>query len=142
MDCNDEGGYEKMNYEEFVKTTDTKVGEHDLQFYLDGMNEEHGEISGVIKRARRGDYGEDIRQTLAEIDSRLRYILTKTIVRADIIKEIGDRHWYETRFLQEIKADWNMVEQYNMDKLQKRVDKNLIVGKGSNRENEQKTEVC
>ena len=41
-------------YEEFVKTTD--ISDHYFQFYLDGMNEENGEISGVFKRMRRGDY--------------------------------------------------------------------------------------
>ena len=44
-------------YEEFIKTTDLKIdSEDDLQFYLDGYDEEHGEIHGVIKRMRRGDY--------------------------------------------------------------------------------------
>ncbi len=42
------------NYEKFVRDNSFSVSD-DIQFYLDGMNEEYGEISGVIKRMRRGD---------------------------------------------------------------------------------------
>lgn len=130
-------------YEEFIKTTDLKVNaDDDLQFYLDGYNEEHGEISGVIKRMRRGDYDKTqftpgykcseylikygLKEALTEFDE----------CRDDLLKEIGDEHWYLTRFLQTIGISWDQVEQLNMMKLKKRVEQNIIIGKGSNREEE------
>lgn len=37
-------GKNMNDYEKFVETTDLKVdADDDIQFYLDGMNEEHGE---------------------------------------------------------------------------------------------------
>lgn len=128
-------------YEDFIKTTDLKVNaDDDIQFYLDGYNEEHGEISGVIKRMRRGDYdnslininvsGYLIKHGLKETLSEPRFIQC----RIDLLKEIGDEHWYLTRFLQTINTTWTAVEAANMIKLKERVKKNLIIGKGSSRE--------
>lgn len=121
-------------YEEFVKTTDMKVD--DIQFYLDGYNEEHGEISGVIKRIRRGDYDEtDIHYGDKCSVYLTKHGLKKTLVefdecRGDLLKEIGDEHWYLTRFIQCIGLNWNNIEQLNMIKLKERQKRNLIIGKG------------
>ena len=47
-----------MDLKEYNKIIeDTDVSNKSFQFYLDGMSEESGEISGVLKRVRRGDYG-------------------------------------------------------------------------------------
>ena len=54
-----------MDYFDFVKTTD--ISNHDLQFYLDGMNEENGEISGVLKRVRRGDFGKEPKRLIEKL---------------------------------------------------------------------------
>jgi len=130
------------NYEEFVKTTDLKVdADDDIQFYLDGMNEEHGEISGVIKRARRGDYDDIIIDELTASRFLIKYGLKKTLIefdkiREDLIKEIGDHHWYQTRFIQVIGLSWNNIEELNKIKLKCRLEKNQIIGSGSNREND------
>lgn len=119
-----------MTYEDFAETTD--VSNQSLQFYLDGMNEENGEISGVLKRVRRGDYGAGPRLDI-EVKG-LHYIIgTYTEIKRDIIKEIGDRHWYTTRFLQKINSSWKEVEIINVDKLKKRLKEGKIVGKGDNR---------
>lgn len=99
------------------------------------MNEENGEISGVFKRVRRGDYGEHNKKILEEIEDKLKEILTCDIVRSAVIKEIGDRHWYTTRFLQEIGATWRQVEEANQSKLTKRKKKGVIMGHGDEREN-------
>lgn len=122
-------------FEDFVVTTDLKKGQHDLQFYLDGMTEEHGELSGVLKRARRGDYGEAIRELMEK--NKLEIVLNDTEVRKDFLKEIGDRHWYETRLLQRINTTWSEVELINMKKLSKRLGSNKIMGHGDNREDAQ-----
>lgn len=125
------------DFEKFVGSTDTqKHGPVELQFYLDGMNEENGEISGVFKRMRRGDYGQDIRKYMLDVDEKLlNVILANPKIRLDIIKEIGDREWYTTRFLQNINSKWSEVYKVNKNKLDKRLEKNMIVGKGDEREN-------
>lgn len=124
-----------MDYNEFIKTTD--LSDHGLQFYLDGMNEENGEISGIFKRMRRGDYGDEIKQMFAEFDHKLNeIILTDERIRIDLLKEIGDRHWYSTRLLQKIKSSWGVVEKLNQEKLEKRQKTNKLMGHGDNREDE------
>ncbi len=123
------------DFEDFVVTTDLKKGKHDLQFYLDGMTEEHGELAGVLKRARRGDYGEAIRELMEK--NKLEIVLNDTEVRKDFLKEIGDRHWYETRLLQRINTTWSEVELINMKKLSKRLESDKIMGHGDNREDAQ-----
>ena len=121
-----------MDYFDFVKTTD--ISNHNLQFYLDGMNEENGEISGVLKRVRRGDYGEDAKM---EIEERgIKWVISVyPDIKLAIIKEIGDRHWYTTRLLQEIGQNWEVVEQTNISKLSNRKKRGVIMGHGDEREN-------
>lgn len=124
-----------MSYDDFVKTTDKS--NHGLQFYLDGMNEENGEISGIFKRMRRGDYGDEIKNMFIDFDHQLtKVVINNEDIRTDLLKEIGDRHWYTTRFLQEIKASWEYVEMLNQNKLIKREETGTILGEGDNREDE------
>ena len=127
-----------MKYEEFVKTTDISlkhnVKGHDLQFYLDGMSEEHGELFGVTKRIRRGDYGENVKEFISNGGSLKIAILCYKDIFEDVLKEIGDHHWYETRFIQELGLNWDRVEDRNMNKLTERVNTDTIMGKGDNRE--------
>ena len=112
-----------MTYEDFAETTD--VSNQSIQFYLDGMNEENGEISGIFKRIRRGDYGVEAKRVIdnsTEVENGLEWVLHNIEgVRDDILKEIGDRHWYTTRFLQKIDSSWKEVEVLNVDKLKKRL---------------------
>lgn len=123
-----------MIYEKFVKTTD-KSDNNDLQFYLDGMSEEGGEVSGIFKRIRRGDYGRDSKLGIS-MKGLHWVILHNTKIRDDILKEIGDRHWYTTRFLQQIGASWALVETINQTKLTKREETGTILGRGDDREKE------
>ena len=128
-----------MKYNEFVKTTDV-TDKNDTQFYLDGMSEEHGEIFGIIKRIRRGDYdnlGVGINDlspsNMVNIMGLSAVVQNFYIIKDDLIKEIGDHHWYETRLLQIFGMTWDEVEKINMEKLEKRKKQNKIMGKGSNR---------
>ncbi len=129
-------------YENFIKTTDLKVNaDDDIQFYLDGMSEEHGEIYGVIKRMRRGDYDKmgieyaDVKVSVYLIEHGLKPTLNKfPDCMYDLVKEIGDHHWYETRFLQVLELSWKSVDDVNMSKLKRRVTQGQIIGKGSDRE--------
>ncbi len=121
-----------MKYEDFVKTTD--ISNHNLQFYLDGMNEENGEISGVLKRVRRGDFGEIPKLEIEE--KGIKYILMKyPKIKLAFLKEVGDRHWYTTRLLQELNETWDIVEDINQGKLGTRKEKDMIMGHGDEREN-------
>ena len=122
------------NYEDFVETTDKS--NHNLQFYIDGMNEENGEISGIFKRVRRGDYGEDAKSDIDQHNGINYIVIAYPKIKMDILKEMGDRHWYTTRFLQEIGSSWLEVETINKDKLTKREKTNTILGHGDNRESD------
>lgn len=56
--------------------------------------------------------------------------------RSDLLKEIGDEYWYLTRFIQCIGLNWNNIEKLNIIKLKERQKRNLIIGKGNNREDD------
>ncbi len=124
-------------YEKFTESTD--VSNHSMQFYLDGMSEEGGELSGVLKRVRRGDYDINTYDTDAKVSKvierlGLEYVLLNfPEIRKDIISEIGDRHWYTTRFLSNIGINWNEVMDYNKSKLVKRKEDGTIMGHGEER---------
>ena len=130
------------DYEEFCENMDQGRGKKiDIQFYLDGIAEEHGEIFGVLKRARRGDYDDilDAMHYQAYPSNHMKeYGIKETLktfpkVREDFIKEVGDHHWYMTRLLQRLGFSWEEIETENMEKLKKRIKKKNLVGKGSNR---------
>ena len=72
-----------MDYFDFVGTTD--LSNNNLQFYLDGMNEENGEISGIFKRVRRGDYGRDAKFDI-DIKGLSWVVLEYDNIRQDLIK--------------------------------------------------------
>lgn len=120
-----------MNYEDFVKTTD--LNGHETQFYLDGIFEETGELAGVFKRVRRGDYGDVAKNMAFEkgIDAVLKLFPN---VKEDLIKELGDVHWYTTRLIQILETNWDHVRMINSNKLKKRKETNTIMGQGDNRE--------
>ncbi len=120
-----------MKYATVIKKTD--ISNHNLQFYLDGMKEESGEISGVFKRVRRGDFGE-IAKKLIDTPDGIRKILKKfPKIKEAVLQEMGDEHWYETRFLSEIGSSWNQVERLNGKKVKRRKKEGTTMGEGSNR---------
>lgn len=122
----------KSFYEKFVPTTD--VSNQSLNFYIYGMFEETGELAGVFKRMLRGDYGEDVKTQTRDLNDKLLLIIKDNPkILLDIAKEIGDRHWYTTRFLQKLNLDWNTVEEINVSKLSERKKNKKIKGKGDNR---------
>ena len=79
-----------------------------------GLLEEAGEVAGVFKRMLRGDYDPDQAAT-------------------KLHKELGDILWY----LGQIAYDngWKLSEiaQTNIEKLESRKTRNLIMGSGDNR---------
>ena len=116
-------------YEEFVLASCRNPDNDRIQLYLDGMNEEHGEISGAIKRMRRGDFGYKVRMDIAinGLERTLNDVSDDPLLqdmiemcRDAIIREIGDHHWYMTRFLQKLGLTWDVIEKANMEKINER----------------------
>ena len=121
-----------MNYEDFVRKANRGPAGDDIQFYLDGMAEEHGEVFGVIKRMRRGDFGQDVQKSILKCGLK-ETLLKYSECRKKLILEIGDHHYYETKFLQKLGLTWDGIEFANISKLEKRIKNDTIVGKGDNR---------
>ena len=122
-----------MSYEEFIETTD--ISNHELQFYLDGMSEEHGELIGIFKRVRRGDYGEEAKRDI-EVEG-IQYVIENyPAITKDVQKELGDYDWYKLRFEQNLGWSRKMIDKINWDKLAKRKEVGKIMGHGDERENE------
>ena len=120
-----------FDYEKFVMD----IPRNDIQLELDGMGEECGEIFGVIKRMRRGDYGGEVQQYI------IKYGLKNTLQsfdkpRMDLLKEIGDLHYYITRIILEIGVNREYIELLNRAKYENRLEKGNLLGKGSNRESD------
>jgi len=119
------------DYEEFTESTD--ISNQSLQFYLDGMSEEGGELSGIFKRVRRGDFGPIAQEMIEAPNGVLKVLENFPEVKKVVISEIGDRHWYTTRFLNKIKVGWNDVMDYNKVKIVKREKDGTIMGHGEDR---------
>ena len=124
-------------YEKIIEETD--VSNHTLQFYLDGMSEESGEINGVLKRVRRGDYdtGKDTTDTkVSEIIERLglNYVLFNfPDILNDLLDEMGDREWYTQRFLNNLGLTFEDLMERNAKKVIGRKKNGTILGKGDKR---------
>ena len=119
-------------YEKFTESTD--ISNQSIQFYLDGISEEGGELSGIFKRIRRGDFGDHAKYDIEDPDKGLEYVIRHyPEIKKAIVSEIGDRHWYTTRLLTKIKVGWNDVMEYNKAKLEERKKDNTIMGHGEER---------
>ncbi len=120
-------------YEKIIEETD--VSNHSLQFYLDGMSEESGEINGVLKRVRRGDY--DIQHTkVSELIEKLglNYVLSNfPDILNDLLDELGDREWYTNRFLNNLGLTFEDLLERNAKKVIGRKNNGTILGKGDKR---------
>ena len=79
-----------------------------------GLLEESGEVAGVFKRLLRGDYNPD------EAVSKLH-------------KELGDILWYLSQIAWDNGWTLEEVAKSNLDKLESRKLRNMIMGSGSER---------
>jgi NTP pyrophosphatase (non-canonical NTP hydrolase) len=79
-----------------------------------GLLEEAGEVAGIFKRVLRGDYQE------VEAAARLH-------------KELGDVLWYIARVAADNNWPLEDIAKSNLDKLESRKTRNLILGSGDNR---------
>ncbi len=122
---------ELKEYEKIIKETD--ISNQSFQFYLDGMSEESGEISGVLKRVRRGDYGSLAQELIEGFDGVLKVLENFPDVKEDLLQEIGDREWYTNRALNRLKLTLGDVLQMNATKVIGRKNDGTIRGKGDKR---------
>ncbi len=118
-------------YEKIIEETD--VSNKSFQFYLDGMSEESGEISGVFKRVRRGDYEKIAQEMIEAPDGVLKVLENFPDVKEDFLQEVGDREWYTNRALNRIKLTLGDVLDMNAQKVIGRKKDGTILGKGDHR---------
>ncbi len=118
-------------YEKIIEETD--VSNKSFQFYLDGMSEESGEISGVFKRVRRGDYGKLAQEMIEAPDGVFKILQNFPEIKEDFLQEVGDREWYTNRALKRIKLTLGDILQMNATKVIGRKEKGTILGKGDKR---------
>ena len=122
---------EIKEYEKIINKTD--ISNKSFQFYLDGMSEESGEISGVLKRVRRGDYGSLAQEIIEGFDGVLKVMENFPDVKEALLQEIGDREWYTNRALNRLGLTLGDVLQMNAIKVKRRIDNGTIRGKGDKR---------
>ena len=122
---------ELEEYEKIINKTD--ISNKSFQFYLDGMSEESGEISGVLKRVRRGDYGSLAQELIEGHDGVLKVLENFPDVKEDFLQEVGDREWYTNRALNRLGLTLGDVLQMNAIKVKRRIDNGTIRGKGDKR---------
>lgn len=118
-------------YEKIIEDTD--ISNKSFQFYLDGMSEESGEISGVLKRVRRGDYGKIAQEMIEAPDGVLKVLENFPDLLEDFLQEVGDREWYTNRALNRLKLTLGHVLEMNAKKVIGRKKKGTILGKGDKR---------
>ncbi len=122
---------ELKEYERIINKTD--ISNKSFQFYLDGMSEESGEISGVFKRVRRGDYGKKAQDMIEKTNGVLSVLTIFPEILDDFLKEVGDREWYTNRALNRLGLTLGKVLQINATKVKRRIDNGTIRGKGDHR---------
>jgi NTP pyrophosphatase (non-canonical NTP hydrolase) len=118
-------------YQDIVNSTD--VSNKSFQFYLDGMSEESGEVSGVFKRVRRGDYGEEAQELIEEKDGVYKVLKAFANILEDFLQEVGDREWYTNRALNRLGFTLGDILGKNAEKVIDRKKRKKILGKGDKR---------
>ena len=97
------------------------------------MSEESGEISGVLKRVRRGDYEKIAQEMIEAPDGVLKVLENFPDVKEDFLQEVGDREWYTNRALNRLKLTLGDVLDMNAKKVIGRKKDGTILGKGDKR---------
>ena len=102
-----------MNLNEYQKAAAKSMQPkcRNLNYLGLGLAGEAGEICDKLKRIIRGD---------GKIDD-------------DLLYECGDLLWYLSQLVYFLKVDLEKVAQMNIEKLEKRMAKNTIAGKGDKR---------
>ena len=121
-------------YEQWLHETWNNPNCDVFQFCLDGMNEEHGEINGVIKRMRRGDYGVSVQNSIVRVGLQ-NTLMAFPRCKDDLLQEIGDYHCYTTKFLSMLNLTIHDAENRNVIKYElKHPPKHTTINTGNKRE--------
>ena len=106
-----------MNFNEYQKlarSTAVYPEEHKVVYPALGLCGEAGEVADKIKKTIRGD------SSLVE-------------VTGNIADELGDVLWYLTAIASDIGYELEEIAELNLEKLEDRMDRNVIRGSGDNR---------
>jgi len=107
----------KINeYQEWTDKTAIYPKNAGIAYTILGLASETGEVAGKFKKVVRDDNG----------------ILTEER-KNQLIDELGDVFWYCTRLATELNIPVEEVLQRNHDKLEDRLNRNVIQGSGDNR---------
>lgn len=109
-------------YQMFAEKTNVTPPENRLVEILTGLSEELGEFMSFHKRMMRGDYDTPEKQQEALVGAS---------------KELGDMMWYMASWCTIHKIPFGDIPYGNLEKLRKRMEKNMIKGAGDNRELEE-----
>ena len=112
-----------MNYQKSAHLTSLPILLHRLspnQIYaLAGLNNEAGEVGGVLKKAIRGDYGEKPEHNMVFIDK--------------LKHELGDVAWYVVEICTQFGFKIEDILDGNLEKLRNRQANGTIMGDGDER---------
>lgn len=109
-----------MNFKEYQETSRKTALYPDLGnnfvYPTLGLSGEAGEVAEKIKKVIRDKGG-----------------VIDEMTREEIKKELGDVLWYLSQIASELKLSLEDVAQFNIEKLQSRMERNMIQGDGDNR---------
>lgn len=101
-------------YQEWTRTTAIYPKEIGRLYTTLGLAEESGEVAGKLKKAIRDGHDE-------------------SVLRANVLKELGDVMWYAARVADEFGWKLDEVVDFNVGKLSDRKDRGVLQGSGDNR---------
>jgi NTP pyrophosphatase (non-canonical NTP hydrolase) len=104
------------DYQKWTRTTALYPKEFGLFYTTLGLSNEAGEVAGVVKKMYRDSDAEVTEE-----------------IRDKVKKELGDVMWYAARVADEFGFYLEQVIYSNVEKLEDRLERNVIKGSGDNR---------
>ncbi len=101
-------------YRDFTRDLATYPPENEMDYLVNGLTSEAGEVSGKVAKYYRGDYD-------------------RTELKHHVTKELGDLLWMTVRLADHFGLTVEDIILGNMTKLKDRLDRGVIQGDGDNR---------
>lgn len=116
-------------YQERAMSTNQESSDN-FTYSLMGLNAEVGEINDKVAKWRRQGVvnitdNKLVFNTSAEVEA--------THLRKELLKEVGDVLWFCAHLSRQLGSDIGKVARMNLEKLQDRAMRNVIIGEGDNR---------
>jgi NTP pyrophosphatase (non-canonical NTP hydrolase) len=108
-----------MNFDDYESKIDK------FAIYPDANSGNTNELS-YLALGLGGETGEVLEKTK-------KFIRDNKFDKAEVAKELGDVLWYLTRYANAIGYDLEEIAEMNVDKLQSRLERNVLGGEGDNR---------